>query len=236
MAAREPVIWVTRDEPEDGPLAAALRGCGAGVICDPLVRTVQLSDGEAIARTLTPDDWLVLTSPRAVRFVSGVVAERGVRVAVAGPASASAARARGFRVAHVSATSSAAGVWRHLADHHADARICFMRSKRAAPPGIALPGLEIVDLYDTAPRRASPDTPGRATAVTFTSGEAVHQCARQFGGIPLPAISIGPETTALLRAHGAGDIIEAAATTLAGVAEAAVGRSGERRGGGGSGG
>lgn len=222
MAEPISMIWVTRDENPDGPLSAALRTLRVPAICDPLVRTVPLSDGGDLAQTLAPDDWLVLTSPRAIELVSEVAVRRGPRVAVVGTTSARLAQQRGFRVEHVSASRSAAGVWRFLAQHHASRRICFMRSKRAPAPNDLLQQLEVVDLYDSEPRAADPRTAERATAVAFTSGEAVRACTMQFGDIPLPAVSIGSNTSAVIREYDGTVAAQAQEPCLEGVAQAAA--------------
>lgn len=81
----------------EGPLAQALRDAGADVTCAPLTVTEPLT-----ARDLpTGADWLVLTSPTAVRTLTeaGVdLARLGQRVAVVGRATQSAVLDAGVRV------------------------------------------------------------------------------------------------------------------------------------------
>lgn len=222
MAGVRPLVWVTRDEPPDGRLATELRLRGLDVVVDPTVRTIPLSHGDALARTLTPDDWLVLTSPRAIRLVSGVVAVSRPRVAVVGQSSARLATERGFDVQHISSSRSAAGVWQFLAEHSADRRICFMRSRQAPMPTVRLSRLEVHDLYDVIPRRTDPATLEASSLATFASTSVVRACVLQCGAIPMRAVSIGPATTAALRAAGAHVVGEARYPTLSQLAASAA--------------
>lgn len=81
----------------DGPLAAGLRAAGAEVTCVPLTHPVPLPLGPAG----DPADWVVLTSPTAVRVLSDAhlsLHALGRRVAAVGRATADAVVRAGFTV------------------------------------------------------------------------------------------------------------------------------------------
>jgi len=63
-------VWVTRDEPVGGPMAGALEAVGLTPVSEPVLETRVVGDAAEEISTLGPDDWLVLTSPRAVRGVA----------------------------------------------------------------------------------------------------------------------------------------------------------------------
>lgn len=97
MTLRGRVLIVTRDEPDDGPLALALERRGARVRTIPLVRAVTVPAAESglpiALGELRTDDWLFLTSGRGVDAVraAGVAAlPPGVRVAAVGERTATA--------------------------------------------------------------------------------------------------------------------------------------------------
>ena len=81
----------------EGALAQALRDAGADVTCEPLTVTVPLT----AADLPTGADWLVLTSPTAVRTLTDAgadLARMGHRVAVVGRATQAAVLDAGVRV------------------------------------------------------------------------------------------------------------------------------------------
>lgn len=219
MALTTGPVWITRDEPADGPLSALLLERGVPSILAPLVRIRPVGDGRDHVRRLGTEDWLVLTSPRAVELVTDEVLVRRPRIAVAGESSASAARSRGFDVELISPSASSAGIWDHLRAHAGGRRVCFARSRRAEPPSDPPFDLEVVDLYDVIATEVSASEIERATAVAFTSRSAVESCVRCLGSVPLPAFSIGPSTTGALLDAGAGIAGEASSRTLASLAD-----------------
>ena len=213
-------IWVTRDEPEGGRLSALLAERDVPIVHAPLVRLQPLGDGGDAVSRLGPDDWLVLSSPRAVELVAEAVGARRPMVAVVGEMSASLARARGFPVTFVSPSESSRGIWDHLRTHAGAGRVCFARSTRATPPEDPPSGLEIVDLYDVVDLDVPSSVVDRVAAAVFTSRSAVESCVRQFGSVPVPAISIGPTTTAALREAAADVAAEAETRSLESIADA----------------
>lgn len=203
MSLSERRVWVTRDEPEGGPLSSALREEGLVVELDPLLTTVQISDGEKQLRRLSRGDWLVLTSPRAIRCVSPLAASLDLYVAVVGESSRQAAEARGLRVTHVAPEPSASELWRSLGTRIERARVCFLKSAHAAPPAPAPRDLIVADLYEMKDRSVRSDILARCSVVAFTSPTAVAACVKQLSSIPLPAACLGETTARSARRAGA---------------------------------
>ena len=220
MALTPPKVWVTRDEPPNGRLCRLLSARHLEPVHAPLVRIEPLTDGEGTIAQLRTDDWLVLTSPRAVELVSPEVARIRPRIAVAGRVSEAAATARGFPVEFVSPTESAAGIWNHLRTHAGGRTVCFARSRRADPPGDPPPGLQLIDLYDVVEVQTPGFLPDSVCVATFTSRSAVMSCLNRFGGIPVPGFSIGPTTTSSLLDAGGRVLGEARSSSLESLADA----------------
>jgi uroporphyrinogen-III synthase len=87
---------VTRDEPEDGPLSAALRAQGLTPVACPVLVEGPPADPAALAAaaaTLEQHDWVVAASARAVRAITrarGGPWPAGLRTAAVGAATAAA--------------------------------------------------------------------------------------------------------------------------------------------------
>ncbi|MEL6795591.1 MAG: uroporphyrinogen-III synthase [Planctomycetota bacterium] len=194
---------MTRDEPAGGPLSSALGEEGLVIECDPLLTTVQISDEEEQLRQLSRGDWLVLTSPRAIRCVSPLAASLDLYVAVVGESSRQAAEARRLRVAHVAPEPSASELWWSLGTRIERARVCFLKSAHAAPPAPAPRDLIVADLYEINHRSVRPDVLARCSVVAFTSPTAVAACVKRLGSIPLPAACLGETTARSARRAGA---------------------------------
>lgn len=219
-------VWVTRDEPPGGPLCRAVAGEGLEPVHEPVLETATIGDAAPEIAALRPGDWLVLTSPRAIRAVA-VGPARLPRVAVVGAESERAARSLGLRVEFVSPTGSGEGVWTHLARHARGLRVCYPRSSLAEVP--ALPGVEIIApvLYDTRPRAFDRSVGARIDVVAVASPSAVRSIRERLGSLPAPAASIGPTTSEAVREAGGVLLAEAPERTLQALARAiasAVGR------------
>ncbi len=209
-------VWVTRDEAADGPLSTALRNAGLDPALVPVVARRVLTDARDEIARLGPDDWLVLTSVFAVEAVA-VEPARVPRVAVVGEASRRAAEARNLRVELVSADGTAAGLFRELADRAGGAAVLYPRSSLAEAPELPA-GVHVVSpvLYETTPRSWRPGVIEEVDVVAVASPSAV----RAVGTVDLPYASIGPTTTAALRAAGIEPWVEAAEPSFEALARA----------------
>lgn len=222
--ARAIKVWVTRDEGADGPLCAALRRAGLEPVYEPVIERRVTGDVEREIAALLPEDWLVLTSAFAVRAIP---AERvRCRVAVVGEASRAEASVRGLSVALVSPDGTGAGLWKALAGTTAGARrVCYPRSSRAEGPA-RFEGVEVSSpvLYHTAARAVDPARVAGVSVAAVASPSAV---AGVLAVLPhVKCASIGPTTSAALRACGMEPWVEAREASFEAMAMAIAEKSG----------
>jgi uroporphyrinogen-III synthase len=214
-------VWVTRDEPPDGPLSTALRHAGLEPVLEPVIARRVLTDARDEIARLGPDDWLVLTS---VYAVEAVAAGQGCAacVAVVGEASRQAARARNLRVELVSADGTAAGLFDQLAPIARGATVLYPRSSLAEVPQLP-PETNVVSpvLYETVARAWRRGVVDEVDVIAVSSPSAV----RAVGGVDLPFASIGPTTTAALRSSGVDPWVEAAEPSFEALARAIADRA-----------
>ena len=214
-------VWITRDETAGGPLSTALRDAGLSVLLDPVVERRILDDASHVIHSLGPGDWLVLTSVFAIDAVAGVPS-RVPRLAVVGHASRDAALARGMRVDLVARGGTGQALFAELRELVHRGTVCYPRSSLAVPPD-PWPGVSVLSpvLYETIPRAFDPTTVERADVVAITSPSAVDA----LGAVDLPCASIGPTTSAALRARGVEPWVEAAEPSFESLAAAIANRS-----------
>lgn len=209
-------VWVTRDESRDGPLTAALRGVGLDPILEPVIERRVVDDAREVIARLGHDDWLVLTSVYAIEAVAAEPA-RIPRVAVVGEVSAKAARARGFRVQHISKGSNAPSLLEELRGQAKSGKVCYPRSSLVSPPD-PWSQVDLLSpvLYETTPRAFDRSIVERVDVVAVASASAVNV----IGKIELPFASIGPATSEALRRLGIEPWVEALARSYESLASA----------------
>jgi len=214
-------IWVTRDEPPDGPLAAALRARGLTPIVEPVIEKRLACDPAEAVGALGPDDWLLLTSPFAIESVAGVPAARVPSIGVVGEPSAKLAASFGLRVALVSPDGHGAGLFAELRRRARDCIVCYPRSSLAAEPAGWI-GVELRSpvLYETAARTFDRTVLDRIDVVAVASPSAV----QAIGRVERPYASIGRVTSAALRNLGIEPWVEADPPSLDALAEAIAAR------------
>lgn len=200
-------VWITRDEPPDGPLSRALARAGLTGVLEPVLATQVIGDARREIESLCDDDWLVLTSPRAVRSVARPRARPSV--AVVGESSARIAAERGFRVARISASGAADDLWRHIASAARGRRVCFPRSSRSDLPALAGIDLTAPVIYNVANRAFSDAAVRQCELAAFTSPSAVESVAAQLGDVPMCAAAIGAATRRALEQAGARVLLQA---------------------------
>lgn len=214
-------VWVTRDEPSDGPLSTALRAHGLTVVHEPVLERRVVADAPAIIGQLTADDWLVLTSPFAIEAVA-CEAARIPRVAVVAESSRRAAEAHGMRVELVSSGGDGESLFQELRHKVTGGIVCYPRSSRAAIPD-AWPGVDLrcPVLYETTTRAFDREVISRVDVVAVASPSAVHAV----GPLNLPFASIGPTTSAAIRQMGREPWLEASAPSFEALAAAIAARA-----------
>lgn len=211
-------VVVTRFEPDNGPLATALRRAHAEPLVVPLIGIDPLAGDNATALpSLRGFDWIAFTSANGVRMfwtrLNGAEqadfrAHRGI--AAVGPATARAVAAVGA----ISALIAPEFVAESLSDALGDVsgkRILWPRAagaRHVLSDTLRKRGAEVVEriLYDTVALTVPEETKElilAADAITFTSPSAVHAFVACFGTDVKPHIAcIGPVTAAAARDAG----------------------------------
>ncbi|MGH7763574.1 MAG: uroporphyrinogen-III synthase [Candidatus Dormibacteraceae bacterium] len=222
-------ILVTRPAGSTDRLVAALEALGYRVHAVPTVKT------DAVffdAERLSACDWVVVTSAQGVHALQSMPA--GPRFAAVGVKTANALRARGVEPAHVPAVASAAS----LADTLPDVRGKRVALVRASAAGADLPVrlrdlgalVDEITAYRTVegPQASAPgvraalDDPELA-AVVFASGSAIRGFIALGGTTNVPAVTIGPRTSATARELGFRVIGEASEQSAEALAAAVAG-------------
>ncbi|HET7420804.1 MAG TPA: porphobilinogen synthase [Candidatus Dormibacteraeota bacterium] len=219
-------VLVTRPAGAGDPLVAELEGRGYRVRAIPTVSTrtldVQWPD-------LASFDWVVLTSAAGAEALPE--APDGPSWAAVGEATAAALRSRGAHVDFVPSEANGAALAEELPDPSGK-RVLLVRASQGdpdLPEGLRRRGalVEEVTAYETVegPGESSDDLrraleePDLA-AVVFASGSAVRGFSRLAGPARLPAITIGPRTSAAAREAGFHVIAEAAGASVKELASA----------------
>jgi uroporphyrinogen-III synthase len=204
-------IVVTRPEDRAGELVERLEALEHEVAVCPLIEIETVGD-EPIE--LGGYDWVVVTSPTGAELL----ASRGVPpwppIAAIGPGTADALLAEGHSPALVPSVSTQEGLVAEFP--RPPGRVLFAGAEGARRNLVEELGADFVPLYRTIERH--PDEPLRGDLVVLASASA----ARAYGrlGSPLPAVSIGPETSKAARASGVRVVAEAATHDLSGLVAA----------------
>ena len=238
-------VLVTRAVHQAGKLSDGLRALGAEPVEVPVLEIQPPASYEpldAALKKLTYFDWLILTSANTVKVLVDRCAQLAVdftevellSVAAVGSATAEAARKAGFRVTLVPESYLAESLVASMADSVARKRVLLARAMVARdviPQALVQLGAEltVVDAYQTVLPDGSRDLLREALgqgldAATFTSSSSVRNLAEvaleagvAFPLAGVPAISIGPVTSATLREYGWEPAGEAAASDLPGL-------------------
>jgi uroporphyrinogen-III synthase len=213
-------VVVTRPRSQAGPLVQRLEGLGLEVVECPLIAIEPLDEPRAV--DTTGYDWVVVTSPNGAELFARRRSGELSRVAAVGPGTAEALRALGIAPDLVAAVSTQEG----LVDEFPRpvGRVLVVGAEGSRRALIDALGASFVPLYRT--RLLDPPAPD-GDVVVLASGSA----ARSFAalGAPLPAVSIGPQTTRAARAAGLDVVAEARTHDLDGlvaaIAEACSSRS-----------
>lgn len=215
-------IWVTREEPTDGPLSSALRARGLKPIIEPVIEKRVCAEPATLITQLTPQDWLILTSPFAIEVVGTAPGARIPRVGVVGRPSADLARSMGLRVELVSEDGHGKGLFDALRDRVNTGVVCYPRSDKAdAPHAWADVELRSPVLYETCTRRFDRSIIQRVDVIAVASPSAVHAVGR----VDKPFASIGRVTSQALRGIGVEPWVEANPPSFAALAAAIADRA-----------
>jgi uroporphyrinogen III methyltransferase/synthase len=222
-------VAVTRARAQASPLATRLRELGAEVIEAPAIRTESL---RAEVPDLSGYDLLIASSPNGVRELFGRIRDArslaGLTVAAMGPGTARAFREHGIEADVVPERSVAEGMVEALAGTEVR-RVLLARGKEGRdvlPDALRERGAEVdvLALYETVPEALDDgaiEAVAAADYVTFTSASTVRHLVAAAGALPDTRLaSIGPATSAELRAHGREPDLEADPHTPDGLVDA----------------
>jgi uroporphyrinogen-III synthase len=201
-------VVVTRPRERASELVARLEALGHEVVVCPLVATEPLGDDPVDVEGY---DWVVVTSRTGAEELRRRMRGQPRRVAAIGRATADALGGADL----VPAVSTQEGLLEALP--RPAGRVLFAGAEEARPLLAEALGADVVALYRT--RRLRPDDfPGDADMVVLASASA----AEAYGalGRGVPAISIGPQTTAAARAGGVRILGEASTHDVDGLVEA----------------
>ena len=206
-------VIVTRPEGRGDELAERLRALGHAVVACPLVRIEPLGD-EPI--DVAPYDWVIVTSANGAREFARRLRERPRRLAAIGPATAAALEEQGLTADLVPAVATQEGLLAELS--RPAGRVLVAAAERARRLLVDELDADFVPLYRTVELR--PDEPPDGDLVVLASGSA----ARAFAVLELdiPAVSIGPQTTAVAQAAGLRVVAEARTHDADGLVSAIV--------------
>ncbi len=233
-------VVVTRPARQATSLVARLEALGAEVIHAPAIRIEPPESwaplDEVLAR-IKSYDWIVFTSVNGVEvFHERAATMPAVRYAAIGPATAEAIAERGARAEVIAERSIAEALFDALSEH-TDVKAQKFLLPHAAIAREALPNLlraagatvDVVAVYRTLPATKEIEhavklvREGSADAVTFTSGSTVRAFfdgADEAVRAQTVSASIGPITSAALRAERVEPAIEAERYTTEGLVDA----------------
>jgi uroporphyrinogen III methyltransferase/synthase len=233
-------VLVTRSRSQTSRLAGQLRLWGAGTIEAPTIAIEPIQDpgplDAAIGRA-SQFDWAVLTSPNGVEALASRLqamqldarALAGTQLAAIGPGTAEALAGIGLRADRIAQPHTTEALAAALDGEARGGRRFLLLRSNIAPPDLAetLTGagglVEDVPAYRTVRPDALPEAAvdalagGKVDWITFTSSSTVENFLALADGIDLTATrlaSIGPVTTATLRAAGLEPAVEAAPHTI----------------------
>jgi len=241
-------VVVTRARAQASQLTGALARLGAEVIELPVIRIAPLADPPNLARVMDriPDyRMLVVTSVNGVDCLFARLAERGLdarafdrtaRVVAIGPATAERLGAHGIRADLIPERFVAEGVLTALSGTDLEGVPTLVARARGARAllveGLAAAGalVDELELYAALADAPEPDQVARALAadyLTFTASSTVSRFIALVGadrarGISGRTISIGPVTSATLRAAGMPVHAEADPHTIPGLVDALI--------------
>jgi len=204
-------IVVTRPERQSRELAARLEELGHEVVLCPLVRIEPLGDGPVDAAGY---DWVIVTSVNGADELARRLRGRPARIAAVGPATAAALGRLGLEADLVPRTSTQEGLLAELP--RPAGRVLVAAAEGARRLLVDELDADFEPLYRTVELR--PDEPPAGDLVVLASGSA----ARAFAalGVDLPAVTIGPQTTATAKECGIRVAAEAGTHDVDGLVQA----------------
>jgi uroporphyrinogen III methyltransferase / synthase len=208
-------IVVTRPAGQAAELAERIEALGHEVVLCPLIEIEPLGEEPV---EVEPYDWVVVTSANGAHELARRLRGRPKRLAAVGPGTAAALREHGLEPDLVPQTSTQEGLAAEVP--RPAGRVLVAAAEGARRHLVEELGADFLPLYRT--RELEPPEPPRGDLVVLASASAARAFARL--RLPIPAVSIGPETTRAARQSGIDVVREASPHTLDGLV-AAVGEA-----------
>ena len=204
-------VIVTRPEGQADELVRRLEDAGHAVVRCPLVRVEPLADDPV---DVDGYDWVIVTSSNGAHELARRLRGRPRRLAAIGPATAAALAEHGLNVDLVPRVSTQEGLLDDLPRPAGRVLVAAADGARR----VLVDGLDadFVPLYRTV--ELQPEPPPAGDVVVLASGSAARAFARL--GLDIPAVSIGPLTSAAAREAGLRVVAEAAKHDLDGLLDA----------------
>jgi uroporphyrinogen-III synthase len=203
---------VTRPAEQARPLVAALRERGFEPVLCPLIDTEPIDDGPI---EVGGYDWVIVTSANGAAELARRRTGRLPKVAAVGEATAAALSGIGIRADFVPTDASQEGLLSELP--RPVGRALFVGAEGARRLLAERLPAEFRAVYRTV--ELTPPVP-QGDLVLLASASAARAWARL--GSPLPAISIGPQTTAAASAAGLDVVAEAETRDADGLVDSAA--------------
>lgn len=234
-------VVITRQWDQARDFMAQLEEKGAEVYVNPAIRLEAVTSRQPVPSPVR-FDWVILLSRNAVdyfaaRLGKNVRAMKKARIVAIGPRTAEAVRAHGWKVARLAADFNTFGVRRVLGD--VKGKSILIPRVQDAPPTLSQmlkkDGARVTEIETYLSRPIPPTAAMRKTllegvdAITFTSGSTARYFFKYFNARERAALfkkasafSIGPMTTAALRALGVSNVIESGVSTTEGMIDSLI--------------
>ena len=205
-------VIVTRPEGQEEALVRGLQALGHEVVHCPLIELEALGDEPV---DVTGYDWVIVTSANGARELRRRMRGTPKRVAAIGAATAAALGAADL----VPRVSTQEGLLAELP--RPAGRVLFAAAEGARQLLVDELDATFVPLYRT--RELEPSNLPAGDLVVLASASAARAFARL--GVALPAVSIGPQTSAAARGAGVDVVAEAETHDVAGLLAAVTSRA-----------
>jgi uroporphyrinogen-III synthase len=205
-------VIVTRPQGQAGPLVAALTARGFEPLLCPLTEPEPIDDGPI---DVAGYDWVIVTSANGAAQLADRHRGRLPKVAAVGDATAAALAEHGIRADFIPTEASQEGLLAELP--RPAGRALFVGAEGARPLLAEQLPADFRAVYRTV--ELAPAVP-EGDVVLLASPSAARAWARL--GASVPAISIGPQTTAAARAEGIVVVAEAKTRDAIGLVDSAA--------------
>jgi uroporphyrinogen III methyltransferase/synthase len=203
-------VILTRPAERSAKLARRLESHGLSVVVAPMIALEPIETGPI---DLSSYDWVVVTSITGAQELRRRAVGEPAQVAAIGTATA---EAWGGKVELIPSVSTQEGLLAELP--RPAGRVLFAGAEDARRLLVEELGADFVALYRTRP--VTPQQPLQGDLVVLASASAARAFAQL--GLSIPAVSIGPETTAAAEGAGVRVVREARTHDLDGLVEAVL--------------